>query len=139
LDLAENVYAEPGILERNAHYAFVFNMVLALGSASSKRFEWSFKDTEMYYKKAMSHLETILGYRDIRTLQALLLCSQYGIHASLRDTADEMWDLLGKAERICVEIGLHQLRSTARMIKCDVHLTGPLPAYLQVEMQRRCF
>lgn len=139
LELVNSIYEEPGFQEKNTHSLFVFNMVLALGSATSKRFEWTFKDTEMYYRKALSHLDEILGYRDIRTLQALLLCCQYGIHASLRDTADEMWDLLGKAERMCVQLGLHQLRSTARMVKCDIHLTGPIPDALQVEMQRRCF
>lgn len=139
LRLVDHIYEDPTFQERNPHCAFTFNIILALGSATSKRFEWSFKDTESYYMRAMTHFDEILGYRDIRTLQALLLCCQYGIHASLRDTSNEMWDLLGKAERICVEIGLHQLKSAPRKVKCDIHLTGPLPQFLQTEMQRRCF
>jgi Fungal specific transcription factor domain/Fungal Zn(2)-Cys(6) binuclear cluster domain len=139
LQLADRVYKEPDFYQGHPHCAFVFDIVLALGSATSERFEWSYKDTESHYTRAMSHFNDILKLRDIRTLQALLLCCQYGIHASLRDTADEMWDLLGKAERICVEIGLHQLKSSPPKSKCDIHLTGPISLNLQAELQRRCF
>ncbi|OBT51106.1 hypothetical protein VE04_08666 [Pseudogymnoascus sp. 24MN13] len=90
LRVVDCIYAEPDFCENNHHCAFVFNIVLALGSATSKRFEWSFKDTESYFNRAMGNIDEILCFRDIRTLQALLLCCQYGIHASLRDTADEI-------------------------------------------------
>lgn len=137
--LVERIYSSPNEYLEDHSSAFVFNMILALGSAAAKRFEWSYKDTESYSRRAMVHFYEILKYRDLRSLQALLLCCQYGIHASLRDTADEMWDLLGKAERICVEIGLHQSVLSARNYRSDHHLTGLVPASVRAEMQNRCF
>ncbi|KAK7903759.1 hypothetical protein LTR67_001779 [Exophiala xenobiotica] len=137
--LVERIYSSPKEYLEDRSSAFVFNMVLALGSAAAERFEWSYKDTESYSRQAMVNFYDILRYRDLRSLQALLLCCQYGIHASLRDTADEMWDLLGKAERICVEIGLHQSVQSARSSRSDYHLTGLVPMAVRAEMQKRCF
>lgn len=74
----------------------------------------------------------------MRSLQALLLCSEYGIHASLRDTSSEIWHLLGRATSLCMELGLQKDSSTP-LSRCDIHLTGLIPQSVQVEMQRRCF
>ncbi|KAK4944922.1 hypothetical protein LTR10_015841 [Elasticomyces elasticus] len=139
LQQVERIYSSPSQYLEDHSTAFVFNMILALGSAAAKRFEWAYKDTESYSRRAMVHFYEILKYRDLRSLQALLLCCQYGIHASLRDTADEMWDLLGQAERICVEIGLHQSVLSARNGRSDYHLTGLVPVAVRAEMQKRCF
>ncbi|KAF4629544.1 hypothetical protein G7Y89_g8597 [Cudoniella acicularis] len=68
MNVADQIYADPEFYSKSPHYAFVFNIFLALGSATSKRFEWSFKDTETHYMRAMIHFDEILGYRDIRSL-----------------------------------------------------------------------
>ena len=138
MDMMERIYREPEFYKEDPESAFAFEMVLALGSATSKRFEWSFGDTESYYTRAITKLDRLSDLKDIRSLQALLLCCQYGIHASLRDTSAEMWHLLGKASRLCIELGLHK-RSTALLARCETYLTGPLAPALHTEMQSRCF
>ncbi|KIX06600.1 uncharacterized protein Z518_04576 [Rhinocladiella mackenziei CBS 650.93] len=137
--LVDRIYDDPDFYRQNPAGAFVFDIVLALGSAASKRFEWSFKDTESHFRRATSALDVILKYRDIRTVQAYLLCCQYGIHASLRDTGEEMWELLGKAGRLCIELGLHRSASSQRFARLDIHLTGRIPEEVQLEMRSRCF
>ena len=139
LDLVEIIYEDLSFYAQNPAAAFVFDIVLALGSAALRRFEWSFKDTEAHFTRASCKLDEILRYRDIRALQALLLCCQYGIHASLRDTAEEMWHLLGQAGRLCVELGLHRSRLSPRSAKNSIHLTGPIPTSVEIEMRHRCF
>jgi hypothetical protein len=137
--LVERMYDEPQLYYRDSAGAFVFDMVLALGSAGSKKFEWSFKDTDSHFRRGMSKLDTIETYRDLRTVQAHLMCCQYGIHATLRDTAEEMWNLIGKASRLCVELGLHQTTASQRSYGPSIHLTGHLPEAVDNEMRRRCF
>ncbi len=129
--------------------AFAFDIVLALGAASPTRIVgWGqgAYNSELYFSRALSRLDTVVALRDIRALQALLLYCKYGIHASLRDTSRELWEILGQATRLVVELGLHQSssRSTghtaARTLpKFELHISGLLPAAEQVEMQRRCF
>ncbi|PHH59261.1 hypothetical protein CDD81_3518 [Ophiocordyceps australis] len=136
-ELVDQIYARSDSYREDASRAFVFDAVLALGSAACNRFEWSPKDTEAHFTRAMSRLETILEYRDLRSMQAYLLCCQYGIHASMRDTGEEMWELLGKAGRLCMELDLHQ--AMPRSVRGDVHLTGEIPVAIRQEMRVRCF
>jgi hypothetical protein len=138
MQIVERIYSDPEFYSNNPTCAFVFDMVLALGLVPSKRFEWSFCDTESHFSRASTRLDALSKLRDIRSLQALLLCCEYGIHASLRDTSSEIWHLLGKATCLCVELGLHR-DSATKLPKCDTHLTGLMPPSVQVEMQRRCF
>lgn len=138
MQMVEQMYANPLVYQNHATYAFAFDIVLALGSVPSKTVEWGFRDAESHFARALTHLDEVSGLRDIQSLQAMLLYCKYGIHASLRDTSSEMWEALGKATRLCVEIGLHTDTSMP-LVKCRTHITGSVPASVQVEMQRRCF
>jgi hypothetical protein len=137
MNMMEEIYNNPNVYHQRPTKAFAFDMVLALGSISSKK-AWPCTDTETHFGRALARLDELSKLRDIRFLQALLLYCKYGIHASLRDTSTEMWEILGKATRLCVDLGLHN--NVSHVSKgCEIHLTGSLPALLILEMQRRCF
>lgn len=135
--MMEEIYSDPNVYHQSPTKAFAFDIVLALGSVSSKKV-WPFTDTEAHFARALARLDELSKLRDIRFLQALLLYCKYGIHASLRDTSTDMWEVLGKAARLCVELGLHNNVSMVSK-RCEVHITGQIPASLILEMQRRCF
>ncbi|KAJ5080817.1 fungal-specific transcription factor domain-containing protein [Penicillium angulare] len=138
MQMVEQMYSDTTLYRRDAACAFAFDIVLALGSIPSKRVAQYVGDAESHFVRALARLDGLSEFRDIRLLQAFLLYCKYGIHASLRDTSSEMWELLGKATQLCVELGLHN-SSSAFSPKCDMHITGPLPSSIQVEMLRRCF
>ncbi|KAL3462670.1 fungal-specific transcription factor domain-containing protein [Aspergillus heterothallicus] len=138
MEMVRQMYADPGIYRQDEAAAFAFDIVLALGSVPSKRVDWGSGHAESHFARALTRLERVSSFRDIRSLQALLLYCKYGIHASLRDTSSEMWEALGKATRLCVEIGLHHNPSTPSS-RCNLHITGQISPAVQVEMQRRCF
>ncbi|KAH8697577.1 fungal-specific transcription factor domain-containing protein [Talaromyces proteolyticus] len=138
MQMVQNIYSDPHFYQQNTACAFAFDIVLALGSVPSKRVEWSYRDVESHFARALIRLNEVSSLHDIRSLQALLLYCIYGIHASLRDTSSEMWEVLGKATRLCVEIGLHH-KISRDLPRCQLHVTGPIPVSVQVEMQRRCF
>lgn len=48
MEMVQRIYADPQVYYNDTGSAFAFDIVLALGLASSKRFEWSFGDTESY-------------------------------------------------------------------------------------------
>ncbi|KAJ5127136.1 fungal-specific transcription factor domain-containing protein [Penicillium atrosanguineum] len=138
MEMVREIYSDPKLYQNNPSNAFALDIVLALGSVSSKRVDSGHLNSESYFARASMHLDEVSGLRDIRSLQALLLYCKYGIHASLRDTSSEMWEVLGRASRLCVEIGLHQ-NSTTVSSRCKTHITGKVPSSVQLEMQRRCF
>lgn len=138
MQVVQQMYSNPQLYQQNTACAFAFDIVLALGSVPSKRVEWGFSDAESHFARALTHFDEVSSPRNIQSLQALLLYCQYGIHASLRDTSSEMWEVLGKATRLCVEIGLHDGNSRV-LPRCKMHIIGQIPDSVQVEMQRRCF
>ncbi|KAJ5389071.1 fungal-specific transcription factor domain-containing protein [Penicillium cataractarum] len=130
MSMMKEIYNSPDVYHQSPTKALAFDMVLALGSVSSKKAS-PFGDTESHFARALSRLDDISKLRDIRFLQALLLYCKYGIHASLRDTSRDMWEILGKATRICVELGLHNdvatLPKSSRIV--TVSLGRPLALY----------
>ncbi|CAK7243900.1 MAG: Rac GTPase-activating protein BCR/ABR [Sporothrix thermara] len=150
LKMVHELYADPRRYQQDAPNAFAFDIVLALGAVPAKRnLEWGlgFGDAERHFVRALARLDSVTALRDIRALQALLLYCKYGIHASLRDTSSELWEALGQATQLVVELGLHQTGSSgstgaaaARLQqRCEMHITGPLPSGIGIEMQRRSF
>ncbi|CAK7235569.1 Rac GTPase-activating protein BCR/ABR [Sporothrix bragantina] len=150
LKMVRDLYADPRRYQQDAPNAFAFDIVLALGAVPAKRhLEWGlgFGDAERHFVRALARLDAVAALRDIRALQALLLYCKYGIHASLRDTSSELWEALGQATQLVVELGLHQTgaagptgAAAARLQqRCEVHITGPLPSAIRIEMQRRSF
>ena len=138
MQMVHGMYSDPGVYHRDAAYAFAFDIVLALGAVPSKRGEWGFSDMETHFARALIHLDEVSALRDIRSLQALLLYCKYSIHASLRDTSSEMWEVLGRATRLVIELGLHQ-KSSTNLPRCETHITGSLPESVRAEMSRRTF
>ncbi|KAL1890771.1 Rac GTPase-activating protein BCR/ABR [Sporothrix stenoceras] len=149
MSMVRELYADPRRYQQDAAGAFAFDIVLALGAVPAKRhLEWGlgFGDAERHFARALARLDSVAALRDIRALQALLLYCKYGIHASLRDTSSELWEALGQATQLVVELGLHQTgagptgAAAARLLqRCEVHITGALPAAIRMEMQRRSF
>jgi hypothetical protein len=138
MQMVHLLYADPQLYQQNCAYAFAFDIVLALGSVPSNRVQFGNGDAESHFFRALTHLDEVSSFQDIRSLQALLLYCKYGIHASLRDTSSELWGVLGKATQLCVQIGLHHNTSTV-LPNCNMHVSGQIPTSVQVEMQRRCF
>lgn len=138
MQIVQQMYSDPQVYQQNAAFAFAFDIVLALGSVPSRRVELGLSDPKSHFVRALARLNEVSSLRSIQSLQALLLYCQYGIHASLHDTSSEMWEVLGKATRLCVEIGLHDNISDV-LPRCKVHIFGQVPFSVQVEMQRRCF
>lgn len=136
--MAEHIYSDPAVYQHNTTCAFAFDIVLALGSVPSTQIELGFTDAESHFARAVGRLDQVSSLRDIRSLQALLLYCKYSIHASLRDTSSDIWEALGRATRLVVEIGLY-LDSSTPLPRCKAHITDELPASLQVEMQRQTF
>ncbi|CAK7231715.1 Rac GTPase-activating protein BCR/ABR [Sporothrix curviconia] len=150
LKMVSELYADPRRYQQDGANAFAFDIVLALGAVPAKRhLEWGlgFGDAERHFVRALARLDSVAALRDIRALQALLLYCKYGIHASLRDTSSELWEALGQATQLVVELGLHQTSAVgptgaaaARLQqRCEVHITGSLPSAIRIEMQRRSF
>lgn len=137
MEMTHQMFCNPQTYQEDHARAFAIDIVLALGSISTRRME-SPMNAESHFLRALNNLNKVSSFRDIRSLQAWLLYCEYGIHASLRDTSSEMWEVLGKATRLCVELGLH-LNSSKVSIRCQSHITGTLPKEVQLEMQNRCF
>jgi hypothetical protein len=133
LQVAERIYSEDNYYRENPFEAFIFDIVLAMGSAN--RLEWSVTGTESHFARAMNKVEQILGMKGIMPLQALLFCCQYGVFASLRDASINMWHLLGIASRYCVELGLHRESSMIGSLS----RTDSWSVDFEIEMKRRCF
>ena len=136
--VCESIYDDPGFYAHNLFEAFIFDMVLAMGSATANRHEWSVSGTETHFSRAMNKLDQVLGMKGILPLQALLFCCQYGVFASLRDTSAQMWHLLGIASRLSAELGLHR-ESSAYAHGGALRQTEPRWTPFEIEMRRRCF
>jgi hypothetical protein len=135
--IVDQIYDRSGYYKDEPFHAFAFDMVLAMGSVSRNRHEWSAFTTESYFARAMNKLDKVLRLPDIVPLQALLLCCHYGVFSTLRDTSTDTWHLLGLAARFSTELGLHRRHGyksegTSAMLSnlSDVH---------SLEMSRRCF
>ena len=136
ISIVDRIYAEDDYYKTHAFEGFLFDMVLAMGTASLNRLEWSAASPEVHYTRAMSNLEEVLTMKGLAPLQAILLLCQYGIFCSLRDTSASMWHLVGIAVRLCVEMGLH--RETG-LGDTSMRGSGDRQMELELEMRRRCF
>lgn len=138
MQICTNIYEDPDFYSSNTFDAFIFDMVLAMGSATPNRLEWSVSATETHFSRAMNKLDYVLGMKGIMPLQALLFCCQYGVFASLRDTSAQMWHLLGIASRLSAELSLHRESSTYAQGGALRHTEARWTPF-EVEMRRRCF
>lgn len=63
-----------------------------------------------YYKWALQLFEDVVRPRDLKTLQCLILISQYSL---LTPTATAVYYIIGYATRICLEMGLAEEKTIA--------------------------
>jgi hypothetical protein len=133
----DQIYDQPRFYRDEPFHAFAFDMVLAMGSVSRNRHEWSAFTTESYFARAMNKLDKVLRLPDLVPLQALLLCCHYGVFSTLRDTSTDTWHLLGLAARFSTELGLHRRYGYKPEETSAIHFS--LPEAYNLEMSRRCF
>ncbi|KAJ4214450.1 hypothetical protein NW759_010466 [Fusarium solani] len=137
LATVKRIYEDEGFYENNPFDAFVFDMVLAIGSSNFNRFEDSVASSSGHFARANSKLDTVLRMGRLSQLKAILLISQHGIFSNLRDTSGSIWHLVGIGARICIELGLHLERKQP-----DAANREPFPASIvlfEEEMKKRCF
>jgi hypothetical protein len=108
MSTVDRIYADPEYYSTHPFEAFVFDMVLAMGTVNFNRPDWSAAPTEVHYTRATSKLERVLSIKGLPPLQAILLLCHYAAFCSQRDTSASMWHLVGIAVRLCVEMGLHR-------------------------------
>ncbi|EFX06280.1 c6 zinc finger domain containing protein [Grosmannia clavigera kw1407] len=143
LATVDRIYGEPGFYERHPREAFVFDMVLAIGSSNFNRFDESAANSCRFFAVAQSKLGAMLSMDDSLTaLKAILLISQHGIFSNLRDTSASIWHLVGVGARICIEQGLHLERRQLQQQQQQQQQNGSAhtrAVTLDEELRRRCF
>ncbi|KAH8694197.1 fungal-specific transcription factor domain-containing protein, partial [Talaromyces proteolyticus] len=132
--MLKRAYEDPAFLEQNAFLSFVFDMVLAIATASGPKFNLeALPDAEAYQVRATQRLNEVLQDGGIQALQALLLLCQYRMINSIQDTSTSMWHIVGIAARMCFELGLHREQTYWP-------ISNAMPDQLiSNETRRRCF
>jgi hypothetical protein len=108
MSIVDRIYTEPEYYSAHPFEAFVFDMVLGMGTVNFNRPDWAAAPGEVHYARAISKLELVLSIKGLAPLQAIIFLCQYAIFCSQRDTSASMWHLVGIAVRLCVEMGLHR-------------------------------
>lgn len=126
-------------LRATSYEVFVFNMVLAIATASVYKYDWQMlPSAESHHARAMQELDHVLSLGGLESLQAILLLCQYRQGSSIKDNSASMWHLVGIAARICLELGLH--RESAYPAKWSSDLDqAAVERYHQQEVSRRSF
>lgn len=138
LAAVEQIYDNPEYYSKHTFDAFVFDMVLSIGSSNPNRFGESTARSAAYYARAQMKIKEVLNMGGLVPLQAILLLCQHGIFSNGRDTSASIWHLIGMGARICVELGLHlePKRTTHRSAAAP----GPNPpTAFETEMRKRVF
>ncbi|KAF1922656.1 uncharacterized protein M421DRAFT_96647 [Didymella exigua CBS 183.55] len=105
----EAAYAEPRSSSLKPFQAFTFNMILAIATAQVYKFNWQvLPDAETHHQRAMAHMELVLSAGGLHGLQAILLCCQFRLSSSTKDSSSGLWHMVGIATRMCFELGLHR-------------------------------
>jgi hypothetical protein len=122
-----------------AYETFVFNMVLAIATASLYKYDWQMlPSAESHHARAMQELDHVLAYGGLDSLQAILLLCQYRQGSSIKDNSASMWHLVGIAARICLELGLHR-ESAYPLNPSNEQDQDAADRHRQQEVSRRCF
>lgn len=123
----------------NSYETFIFNMVLAIATASVYKYDWQMlPSAESHHARAMQELDHVLSHGGLESLQAILLLCQYRQGSSIKDNSASMWHLVGIAARICLELGLH--RESAYPLKRSSDFDqAASERYHQQEISRRSF
>jgi hypothetical protein len=139
LSIVDSIYEDPSFYKNSIYESFVFDLVLAIATASVYKFDWQMlPSAETHHLRAMSRITGVFRTGGIKSLQAILLLCQYRTGSSMQDTSASMWHLVGIAVRICFELGLH--RESSYVLKdADPENEAYLIALKERETRRRCF
>lgn len=85
------IYNDGSYYRKNAFEAFMFNMLLAIGTSQVYKFNWqALPDAETHHLRAMTHLDAVLCQGGLKALQAMLLLCQFRLTGSTQDTSGSM-------------------------------------------------
>jgi hypothetical protein len=122
-----------------SYETFVFNMVLAIATASVYKYDWQMlPSAESHHARAMQELDHVLAHGGLESLQAILLLCQYRQGSSIKDNSASMWHLVGIAARICLELGLHRESAYPLKRNCGFDQAA-IERCHQQEVSRRSF
>ncbi|KAH7075121.1 fungal-specific transcription factor domain-containing protein [Paraphoma chrysanthemicola] len=126
---------------QHASEAFVFDIGLAIATASISRSDWQgLPSAHSHYERAMKRVSIVLEKGGLGGLQAIILLIQYRMSSSMQDTSASMWHLVGVGTRIALELGLHREsaypQKPSRDDASDIEINSNL---VQQEISRLCF
>ncbi|RAL63808.1 hypothetical protein DID88_003451 [Monilinia fructigena] len=105
---------------------FILRMVLAI---SMQKLDTQYAGlADSYYLAAMGYIEDVIRPKDIKTLQCLVLISQYSM---LTPTRTAIYYIVGLATRLCQQLGLVEEKTITQGV--SLGLVDPL----QLDMRRR--
>ncbi|GAA5832169.1 hypothetical protein JCM11251_004266 [Rhodosporidiobolus azoricus] len=97
---------QPGASKVLKTAAFFVWMLFAIGSRFCQKLSIpNLASPEVYYAKAMEHLEVIVGLHDLKNVQALMLMVMFSFRSP---EAPGIWYLVGINMRVCASLGLHR-------------------------------
>ncbi|KAF2096429.1 hypothetical protein NA57DRAFT_67175 [Rhizodiscina lignyota] len=138
----DSIYNESSFYRTHPFEAFMFNMLLAIGTSQIHKFNWqALPDAETHHLRAMLHLNAVLCEGGMKALQAMLLLCQFRLSSSTKDTSGSLWHLVGIAARMCFELGLHR-ESVYRMKREEQNNSrddSSISKFEEQEVRRRCF
>lgn len=155
LAAVDEAYNDPLFFERDVFSSFVFDMILAIATASVHKFDLeALPNAEGFQLRAAQKLNQVLQRGNVQALQAILLLGQYRMINSIQDTSSStwsipqiiicnpltssgMWHIVGIAARMCLELGLHREQVYRIPQESSPHEVSTIQ--IKNEIQRRCF
>lgn len=136
LAIAERVFTDPGFYTANTLDAFVFDMVLSIGSSNINRFGESASGiSSKCFAMGQRKIQSVMEMGGMASLKAILLICHHGIFSSHCDTSASIWHLVGIGARVCIELGLH-----LKQRRLNDNAPGRVGLVtFEEEMRRRCF
>ncbi|KAL1907777.1 hypothetical protein Sste5344_006404 [Sporothrix stenoceras] len=136
LAMAERVFTDTGFYAANPYDAFVFDMVLSIGSSNINRFGESASGiSSKCLAMGQSKIQPVMEMGGMASLRAILLICHHGIFSSHCDTSASIWHLVGIGARLIIELGLHLKQRRFN----DSVPGAPGIVIFEEEMRRRCF
>ncbi|CAK7238067.1 hypothetical protein SEUCBS140593_010298 [Sporothrix eucalyptigena] len=115
LSLTDRIFSEPSYYETHTLDAFIFDMVVSIGSSNKNLFDDSASSiASKCFAMGQAKIKTVIQMGGIASLRAILMICHHGIFSSLCDTSASIWHLVGIGARLSIELGLHlkQRRAT---------------------------
>ena len=86
-ELLDSIYRDKSYSRRHASEAFMFDMLLAIGTLQVHKLHWqALPDAETHLMRAMLRLNAMLSNGGLKALQGMLLLCQFRLSSSTKDT-----------------------------------------------------